>query len=110
MPKLKDYPNIRTLGYVSTNYTNRPIEDVMLDIRTYAKWPQLLGSLGNGTFGVDGIFFDETPGAYDWRAYEYLEIVGEEVRSHEGLGEQVVGMCTLHSIHCLTITPKPRKT
>lgn len=88
MPKLRNYPNIRSLGYVATNYTNRPIEDVMLEIRTYADWPRILN---DERVGVDGIFFDETPGTYDWRWYEYLSILRDEVKGTNGLGEKVVG-------------------
>ncbi|KAF2281020.1 uncharacterized protein EI97DRAFT_454241 [Westerdykella ornata] len=87
IPKLTSYPNIRTLGYVATNYTNKPIEDVMGEIRTYADWPR---TLGDERVGVDGIFFDETPAVYDWRWEEYLKVAGEEVRANKGLGEGVV--------------------
>jgi hypothetical protein len=88
MPKLRNYPNIRSLGYVATNYTNRPIEDVMLEIRTYADWPRILN---DERVGVDGIFFDETPGTYDWQWHDYLEILRDEVKGASGLGERVVG-------------------
>jgi hypothetical protein len=88
MPRLKDYPNIRSLGYVATNYTNKPIEDVMLEIRTYADWPHILS---DERVAVDGIFFDETPGTYDWRWHDYLKVLRDEVKGAKGLGEKVVG-------------------
>lgn len=88
MPKLKDWPNIRTLGYVATNYTNKPIDVVLDEIRYYANWTN---NLGSEKYAVDGIFFDETPGAYDWRSYDWLKAARDEVKSHEGLGQRVVG-------------------
>lgn len=101
MPKLKNYPNIRSLGYVATNYTNRPIEDVMLEIRTYADWPRILNDT---RVGVDGIFFDETPGVYDWRWYDYLSILKDEVKMSQGLGEKVVGELYPTSLYRIPIT------
>ncbi|KAH7132146.1 Spherulation-specific family 4 [Dendryphion nanum] len=87
LPKLKNYPNIKTLGYVATNYTNKPLESVLAEIDTYAKWPQLLG---DERFAVDGIFFDETPGAYDWRWHDYLKRAAEQVKTSPGLGKRTV--------------------
>ncbi|KAF2710541.1 hypothetical protein K504DRAFT_405813 [Pleomassaria siparia CBS 279.74] len=87
MPKLKNYANIRTLGYVATNYTNKPIDSLIAEIDTYAKWPALLNE---SRVAVDGIFFDETPGPYDWRAHDYLTLAKNEVKSNAGLGQQVI--------------------
>jgi hypothetical protein len=91
MPKLKDYSNIRTLGYVATNYTNKPIETLLAEIHTYAIWKDLLNDT---RVGVDGIFFDETPGPYDWRAHDYLALATQEVKGSPGLGQRVVGTLT----------------
>jgi hypothetical protein len=103
MPKLRNYPNIRSLGYVATNYTNRAIEDVMLEIRTYAEWPRILN---DDRIGVDGIFFDETPGTYDWRWEEYLRILKDEVKGNEGLGERVIGESNFGyvSLYCAAVS------
>jgi len=87
LPRLKDYPNIRTLGYVATNYTNKPIDDLLLEIRTYNYWTT---TLNNSKVGVDGIFFDETPGPYHWQKHDYLAVATKEVKSSSGLGHQVV--------------------
>lgn len=73
---------------MATNYTNKPIQDVLTEIRTYANWPQILN---DSRVGVDGIFFDETPGTYDWRWEDYLKVAAAEVRAQPGLGEGVVG-------------------
>ncbi|KAF2737853.1 hypothetical protein EJ04DRAFT_87500 [Polyplosphaeria fusca] len=87
MPKLKDWPNIRTLGYVATNYTNKPLDTVLAEIATYSNWPQILN---NSRMAVDGIFFDETPGAYDWRKHDYLKAATDAVKGNAGLGQRVV--------------------
>ena len=89
LPKLKAYPNIRTIGYVATNYTNKPIETVIAEIDTYARWTDLLNDT---RMAVDGIFFDETPGPYDWQSHAFLQTAANEVRNQSGLGQQVVGM------------------
>lgn len=88
MPKLKNYSNIRTLGYVATNYTNKPIDSLVAEIHTYAIWSQLLNDT---RVAVDGIFFDETPGPYDWKAHDYLALATQEVKGSPGLGQRVVG-------------------
>ncbi|KAF1975369.1 hypothetical protein BU23DRAFT_579347 [Bimuria novae-zelandiae CBS 107.79] len=56
IPQLRQY-NIRTLGYVATNYTTKPLDDVLKEIDTYAAWPKVSN---NTKLRVDGIFFDET--------------------------------------------------
>jgi hypothetical protein len=56
IPKLALYPNIRKLGYVSTNYTNRLIDTVLAEIHQYSLWPSLMNDT---RMNVDGIFFDE---------------------------------------------------
>jgi hypothetical protein len=88
MPNLKNYDNIRTLGYVATNYTNKPIDEVIIEIETYAHWTTILN---DSRMAVDGIFFDETPGAYDWQKFDYLARAQDEVKGAEGLGERLIG-------------------
>ena len=41
VPKLRAYPNIRTLGYVATHYAEKDIADVLAEIDIYAKWPKV---------------------------------------------------------------------
>lgn len=89
VPKLALYPNIRKLGYVATNYTDKPLENVTAEIKQWGNWGTLLK---DERMGVDGIFFDETPGLYDWRKHDYLAAAAEEVRNAEnGLGRGIVG-------------------
>lgn len=100
VPKLSQYSNIKTLGYVATNYTNKPLETLMQEIHTYANWTQMMGE----KVALDGIFFDETPGTYDWRWYDYLKLAGEEVKKQKSLGERIVGTVIFHRIPNTTTT------
>jgi hypothetical protein len=95
MPKLRAYPNIRTLGYVATNYADKPIDDVLAEIGMYAKWPKL----SNDTkMRVDGIFLDETPSTYDAEEYEYLKIASQAVRNGTTFKDRFVGKYSTGSI------------
>lgn len=78
VPKLRSYPNIRTLGYVATHYAEKPIENVLAEIETYERWPKV----SNITkMRVDGIFLDETPSTYDAEEYEYLKTASRAVKN-----------------------------
>ncbi|EPE28049.1 hypothetical protein GLAREA_04840 [Glarea lozoyensis ATCC 20868] len=87
IPKLKQYKNIQTLGYVATNYTNKGLDNVLEEIGLYANWSS---NWNDSRISVDGIFFDETPGLYDWRKFAYLETAQKAVKSLPGLGQQIV--------------------
>jgi len=87
IPKLRSYPNIRTLGYVATHYAHKDIGAVLDEIETYAAWPRD----ANATqFRVDGIFLDETPSAYDAGAYQYLERAEQAVRNAATFNDRFV--------------------
>lgn len=87
IPRLKQWDNIRTLGYVATNYTEKEYSLVAEEIRQYALWPTIMN---DSRLAVDGIFFDETPGAYHWQKHAYLKDAADAVRSYVELGDQVV--------------------
>jgi len=78
IPKLKKYENIRTLGYVATNYTNKIIDDVLADINTWSMWPNMYN---NTKLKMDGVFLDETPSTYNTESYKYLEKARNAVRN-----------------------------
>jgi hypothetical protein len=69
--------------------------DVVNEIDIYARWANLLG---DAKYSVDGIFFDEIPGTYDWQSHDYLKRAAEEVNFQNGLGQQVIGMQIVFSI------------
>jgi hypothetical protein len=95
LPKLRAYPNIRTLGYVATNYADKPIDEVLAEIGMYAKWPKL----SNDTkMRVDGIFLDETPSTYNAEEYEYLKVASQAVRNGTTFKDRFVGRYSTLSI------------
>jgi len=71
---------------VRTNYTSRPLADVLQDISTYSGW-------ANGSQGIQmhGIFFDEAVHVYSAEAAEYMKEANDAVRAATGLaGEKTV--------------------
>jgi hypothetical protein len=88
IPKLRDYPNIRTLGYVATNYTDKALDSVLAEIRQWASWPILMNDT---RMAVDSIFFDEIPGLYQWQKHDYLKTAADSVQASELLGHKLVG-------------------
>ncbi|KAF2831710.1 hypothetical protein CC86DRAFT_431635 [Ophiobolus disseminans] len=87
IPKLRAYPNIRTLGYVATNYAEKDIEDVLAEIDVYAKWPKVTN---NTKMRVDGIFLDETPSTYEVADYAYLKKASQAVRNGTTFNDRFV--------------------
>jgi hypothetical protein len=90
IPKLREYPNIRTLGYVATHYADKPLQDVLAEIDMYAKWPKIAN---NTKMRVDGIFLDETPSTYTADEYQYLKTASQAVRNGTTFKDRFVGMC-----------------
>ncbi|OAL44063.1 hypothetical protein IQ07DRAFT_551085 [Pyrenochaeta sp. DS3sAY3a] len=78
IPKLRAYPNIRTLGYVATHYAEKDIGQVLAEIDQYARWPKITNIT---KMRVDGIFFDETPSTYDADDYDYLKKASQAVKN-----------------------------
>ncbi|KAH7357375.1 Spherulation-specific family 4 [Pyrenochaeta sp. MPI-SDFR-AT-0127] len=87
IPKLRAYPNIRTLGYVATHYTAKDIQNVLTEIDIYAKWPK---TTNNTKMRVDGIFFDETPSTYDAEDYAYLKRASQAVRNGTTFRDRII--------------------
>jgi hypothetical protein len=92
IPKLKDYPNIRTLGYVATNYADKALDSVLAEIRQWESWPILMNDT---RMAVDGIFFDEIPGLYQWQKHDYLKTATDTVQQSELLGDKLIGKSVL---------------
>jgi hypothetical protein len=88
VPKLRLHPNIRTLGYVATHYTDKPIESVLTEIDIYSRWPKIANETG---FRVDGIFLDETPSTYSTDEYEYLKVAAQAVRNGTTFKDRLIG-------------------
>lgn len=78
--RLHRFPNVRTLGYVPTDYAKTSIDTVLKNVNTYANW-----SKNSSNLAVDGIFFDEAPHAYSSDAASYLQQIGNAVRAADGI-------------------------
>jgi hypothetical protein len=94
IPKLRAYPNIRTLGYVATNYAEKDIEDVLAEIEVYSRWPKVTNI---AKMRVDGIFLDETPSTSDADDYAYLKRASQAIRNGTTFGDRFIGMYMHHS-------------
>jgi hypothetical protein len=84
--RLNTFPNTRTVGYVRTNYTERPLADVLQDITTYSGW-------ANSSQGIEmhGIFFDEAAHDYTVEVAEYMQTANDAVKAALGLsGDKTV--------------------
>jgi hypothetical protein len=88
IPKLRAYPNIRSLGYVATHYADKPIESVLAEIDIYSRWPKLTN---NTKMRVDGIFLDETPSTYSADEFDYLKRASQAVRNGTTFKDRFVG-------------------
>ncbi len=62
---------LKAIGYVSTRYANRPIDEVRADIERYYAW-----------YHVDGIFLDEVP--TDPAHLAYYQDLAATIRLHAG--------------------------
>jgi hypothetical protein len=101
IPLLNACHNVKTLGYVSTQYGARPIEAIKGDIEAYAKWSTTSQSLA-----LEGIFLDETPWLYQAVTAEYFAEIGRFVKSFAGLGKGLVGMADhlfCHDFPCVAM-------
>jgi hypothetical protein len=91
---LKTFDNIRTLGYVATNYTTKELSHVLAEIDVYANWPK---ASNNTRLKVDGIFFDETPSEYAVDKYQYLKVASQAVKTGSRFKDRFVGTYLLNS-------------
>lgn len=75
-------PNVRTLGYVHTDYGRLPADAVVRNVSAWAAWP--------AAAAPRGIFFDETPNGNPWNAdgYEpaYMRGLAERTRATAATG------------------------
>ena len=83
IPRLNSYANVRTVGYVSTSWTNREVALVLKDIMVYSVWAENTTTKG---LGMHGIFLDETPALWSATSAQFLEIVAKAIRSEKGFG------------------------
>ena len=92
---LNSQANIRTLGYVSTNYAKRDLDAVKADIEKYSAWH------GAG-LGLHGIFFDEAPAEYSADSADFLLEAQREARHAPGFtAECLVRLYHWQTNNCL---------
>jgi hypothetical protein len=72
--KLNVYPNVRTIGYINTARGTRGNATVNQEIETYAARSEHPG------FGLDGIFFDQTPTEDSLQSRAYLRNISATVK------------------------------
>lgn len=65
--KLNGYPNVITLGYVDTAFTQKPYSNVTADIDTYAYW----ADYAKANISIGGIFFDDVSSSAATAALTY---------------------------------------
>jgi len=82
--KLNKHANVRTVGYVSTSYTNRNISLALRDIETYSAWSENSTIAG---LGMQGIFLDETPSQYQAASAIFLDTLADSINSDTGFGK-----------------------
>ena len=83
IPRLNSYANVRTVGYVSTNWARRDVVLALEDVSIYSKWSENTTASG---MGMHGIFLDETPTEYKDASAQYYETIASTIRSGTGLG------------------------
>jgi hypothetical protein len=84
--KLNNITTVRTVGYVRTNYTNRPIDEVLIDVSTYSGW-----STANTSLGMHGIFLDESPHEYSSTSASYMRNITSTIKGASGFqGQKMV--------------------
>lgn len=89
--RLNGYANVRTIGYVRTNYSARAISDVVADIAAYSGWAD---ATTNQSLAMKGIFFDEAPSQYSPATNNYLQNINQAVDNASGIiGEKLVSRC-----------------
>ncbi|KAH5152874.1 hypothetical protein HBH69_134320 [Parastagonospora nodorum] len=81
IPHLGSYSNVRIVGYVHSTYCNRPIEDVLKDVQTYAD-----RALEDEKLQMQGIFVDETPNLYTPKTKQYLDTINSVAWKNARIG------------------------
>lgn len=79
IPRLNSHANVRTIGYVSTNYGKRDLKTMIKDVNVYSGWAE-------HALMMHGIFLDETPSLYDFSAASAYEQLATQIRSVSGFG------------------------
>ncbi|KAJ3550309.1 hypothetical protein NM208_g32 [Fusarium decemcellulare] len=60
--KLNGYSNVKTVGYVRTDYSKSPLEELKANITTWSEW----ATYTDANIAVHGLFFDESSANFDY--------------------------------------------
>ncbi|KAI5459169.1 putative cell surface spherulin 4-like protein [Mariannaea sp. PMI_226] len=83
--QLNSFKNVKTVGYVRTNYGQTPMDQVQNDIFNYANWT----AFPEADISIHGIFFDESPADFS-----YLEEAIQHARQiNSALNQPIVTIC-----------------
>lgn len=84
---LNAYSNVRTVGYVRTDYASRNISSVIDDVATYSSWStnRTANTNTSAPLAVHGIFFDEAPYDYSPTIAKYMETINQAAKNMSGL-------------------------
>ncbi|KAL8993914.1 MAG: hypothetical protein Q9169_005988 [Polycauliona sp. 2 TL-2023] len=77
LAKLNSYPNVRTLGYVATGYSQVPPATLTAQIDVYAQWNTYTAA----NISVRGIFFDEVDNTAAEAVYAYYKNAADYAHS-----------------------------
>jgi Spherulation-specific family 4 len=91
LPRLNSKSNVRTIGYVHTGWASRDINTVFKDVSSYASWANNntnsnITYSNTNPFGLNGIFFDQTPNSYTDAIGTYMAQIDSFVKNHTGFG------------------------
>lgn len=75
--KLNSYPNVLTLGYVDTKFTQRTMSAVIIDVDAYGSW----ASYSAANISIGGIFFDDVNNTASDDVYTYMSEASAYARS-----------------------------
>ncbi|KAF4978234.1 hypothetical protein FZEAL_5339 [Fusarium zealandicum] len=60
--KLNSYSNVKTIGYVRTDYAQSPLDELKASITTWSEW----ATYPDADVAVHGLFFDESSADFDY--------------------------------------------
>ncbi|RKF61922.1 Spherulin-4 [Erysiphe neolycopersici] len=98
--RLNSYVNVKTVGYVSTNWAQRELRFALSDVAIYSNWSKYPSSAPG--LGVKGIFLDETVTQYNNSGAFFLGELSSFIRSEENFGPDAL------IIHNPGALPDPR--
>lgn len=95
IPKLNNYRNVQTVGYMRIDWCRRPLSETFADIETFARW----STSGRPGLYVEGIYVDETPNHFTEERAQYLHAVRKYIRALPGFSNRRLVSLSLPQPH-----------